>query len=80
MSKVFLFSVKHSTPEGHLKLQGLRLAIRKLNRVQEEKYRVVVYPIRGKRNSNAWKYRPPVKRRWRLEDAHHVDVYLKKKG
>ena len=79
MSKVFLFSVKHSTPEGHLKLQGLRLAIRKLNRVQEEKYRVVVQPIKGKRNENRWKYRPPANRRWRLEDAKYVNVFLKKK-
>ena len=80
MDKIFLFSVQHSTPEGHLKLQGLRLAIRKLNRVQDEKYRVIAQPIKGKRNKHAWKYESPNKRRWRLEDAHHVDVYLKKKG
>lgn len=78
---IFLFSVQHCTPEGHLKLQGLRLAVRSLNRIQKKKVQVVVKPIKGKNNRHAWKYKAPNdKRRWRLEDAHHLDVYLKKKG
>ena len=79
----FLFNARHSTEEGARKIEAARSVARSVNAQAREagspeRVRVVVSPRKGRSNPNAWKYenRHMAGKRWRVEDAESVDVYL----
>lgn len=88
-STKFLFSSKHSTESGARKIEAVRAVVKSANAQAREvgspvRLSVQLSPRWGKKSesAHAWKYenKDMAGRRWRLEDADHVDVYLVRRG
>lgn len=81
----FLFSAKHSTEDGARKIEAVRSVVKSANAQSREvgspvRLSVQLSPRWGKKSESphSWKYdnKHAAGKRWRLEDADHVDVYL----